>query len=689
MNRRVRNVRGAASPVPVCSFDPCQEAKLSCRCHRLGKECSVKNRPPRKKRATKPSKTAQLEERLDSLIRALQGPDGITTPDKNLAIPEALATPKDADLQNQLASSPPGSKFITIPPTYNAFGPQTCICRPAPGRVPASVDSDVTLLAIYQESLTPVYPFVVVPHGTFPADLQSTRPFLMSCIRMVTSLRSLRSMQAQMYQLKAHVSQHVLLCAERSLDLLAGLVVMLGWHHRHCMVHAQLQQLVSIATTLAAELGLTRSPGWQERTKLLVSDLGEVRERTNEERRLLLGVWYLSSTVSTGLQQVEPMSFSPYMQRCLRELETAREYESDTYLVYLIKLQNLSDKIVQQSRRSDDEDEDESERKQRAPFAAYIPAFEAGLNNLIRDIPATFQTNKLIRIHINTIRLRLHEPPKLDAALLSSLSKSTSTTGMPLPLDSLYRANAALRTWYDEWLGIPIPVYPYMPMAVSMDAVYAVTILGRWAKISIASTVRHRQVPVDSPLPPDPSGNYNNPSPQTSAPTPASSAPTTTPASSSSTPSPDDAKLAQAVAALKVQLETQPALALDVMSIMDRLCNAMEQASAWVAQRSEDPAGLEHDFWSLSAAKMKIAQLKLEHWAAMVAEEAESDGDEEYLDGGGGFTGVVEGLGFPGYEGWTGDTTTAGVFDTFGSLSWMEGVEDWGGMMGRNGPYQS
>ncbi|KAL0935010.1 arsenate reductase [Colletotrichum truncatum] len=634
-------------------------------------------------------KTAQLEERLDSLIRALQGPDGITTPDKNLAIPEALATPKDADLQNQLASSPPGSKFITIPPTYNAFGPQTCICRPAPGRVPASVDSDVTLLAIYQESLTPVYPFVVVPHGTFPADLQSTRPFLMSCIRMVTSLRSLRSMQAQMYQLKAHVSQHVLLCAERSLDLLAGLVVMLGWHHRHCMVHAQLQQLVSIATTLAAELGLTRSPGWQERTKLLVSDLGEVRERTNEERRLLLGVWYLSSTVSTGLQQVEPMSFSPYMQRCLRELETAREYESDTYLVYLIKLQNLSDKIVQQSRRSDDEDEDESERKQRAPFAAYIPAFEAGLNNLIRDIPATFQTNKLIRIHINTIRLRLHEPPKLDAALLSSLSKSTSTTGMPLPLDSLYRANAALRTWYDEWLGIPIPVYPYMPMAVSMDAVYAVTILGRWAKISIASTVRHRQVPVDSPLPPDPSGNYNNPSPQTSAPTPASSAPTTTPASSSSTPSPDDAKLAQAVAALKVQLETQPALALDVMSIMDRLCNAMEQASAWVAQRSEDPAGLEHDFWSLSAAKMKIAQLKLEHWAAMVAEEAESDGDEEYLDGGGGFTGVVEGLGFPGYEGWTGDTTTAGVFDTFGSLSWMEGVEDWGGMMGRNGPYQS
>ena len=76
--------------------------------------------------------------------------------------------------------------------------------------------------------------------------------------------------------------------------LTAGLVIMLGWHHHHCFVHAQMQNLVSLAVTQAAELGLTRSPGYQERTKLLVENLGEVRERTSEQKRLLLAVWYLS-----------------------------------------------------------------------------------------------------------------------------------------------------------------------------------------------------------------------------------------------------------------------------------------------------------------------------------------------------------------------------------------------------------
>jgi hypothetical protein len=102
-------------------------------------------------------------------------------------------------------------------------------------------------------------------------------------------------MQGQMYRLMSHIAEHMLIRSERSLDLLLGIVVILGWHHYHCLLHAQLHNLVSLAMTLTAELGLKQSPSWQERTKLMVINLGEVRERTNEEKRLLLAVWYLSS----------------------------------------------------------------------------------------------------------------------------------------------------------------------------------------------------------------------------------------------------------------------------------------------------------------------------------------------------------------------------------------------------------
>ncbi|KAF9876741.1 hypothetical protein CkaCkLH20_05587 [Colletotrichum karsti] len=601
---------------------------------------------------------------------------------------------------------------MTIPPTYNSFGPRTCLCRPSPGPAPPPTDSDPALLSIFQGPLTQVYPFVVIPPGTSAADLQASRPFLMSCIRMVASFRSPRSMQAQMYQLKAHVAEQMLLRSERSLDLLSGLVVMVGWYHHHCMAHTQLQNLVALAVTQASELGLTRSPGYQERTSLMVQNLGEIRERTNEQKRLLLAVWYLSSTVSGGLQQIESLTFTPYMRRCLRDLETAREYESDAYLACLVKIQILSNKITSH-RQSREDDEEDSETVCRAPFSAYTSAFDAELKNLVRDMPTRLQDDHFIRARVNGVRLRLHEPPELDAALLSSLSKSSIASGSPSPLDGFYRANAAIKAWYDDWLVIPISSYNLVTIPVSMTIIHAITTLGRWAKLLLASDMRRRKArqPSEGSLvpPPDPSGDYNNPSPLDSA--------TTTMRSSSYSPasSPaDDSELAQAVSALKIQFATQPALGLDVSGILGQLGRSMEEASAFLASQSEDPPDAGHNIWSYTATKLKIAQLKLEQWAETVAGEEEDEdeedeeegedpnGDEELnhqtmqgiLSGGaidknvGSFVGPARDFGV--YEdNWVGGGDMTGVFDNLGPFSWPDGVGDWGaaimGSMHQNG----
>ncbi|KAH0419566.1 arsenate reductase [Colletotrichum camelliae] len=701
---------------PAGSTDPKCESMSVQRCRRLGKDCTEKIRGPRKRRENKPSKTAQLEERLNSLIRALQGSNDITATPNRLSIdetsPSSQATTSGRSPETY-ASTPSRSTYITIPPSYNSFGPSTCICRPPPGQVPGPLDSDATLLSIYQDSLTPAYPFVVVPHGTSPADLAATRPFTMSCIRMVASFRSLRSMQGQMYRLKAHVADAMILRSERSLDLLAGLVIMLGWHHHHCFVHAQMQNLVALAVTQAAELGLTRSPGYQERTKLLVENLGEVRERTSEQKRLLLAVWYLSSTISIGMGQIEAIKFTPYMRRCLRELEMAQEFDSDTYLAYLIRIQALSSKIISLSQRND-EDEEELELVPRAPFAAYASAFDAELNNLIKSMPPRLQEDKLMRLTINTVRLRIHEPPKLDAALLSSLSKSSIAAGTPSPLDSFYQSNAALRAWFDEWLSQPIPSYPYITLPVSLNVIHAITILGRWAKLLLIGDLRRPRPSASAPAPDpphDPSGNYNNPSPLDSATTPGTTSSTLTGTSSlSSAASSTESQLAQAIATLKIQLATQPALSLDVPGILGQMGSAMEQAAASLAVHSEDPPGVGHNIWSLTAAKLRIAQLKIEQWAAMVAEEEEeedeSGGEEEEEEGvyeGVGaevgqddMQGVIDGAAvektavpFVGTErdlgifedSWGGGNPMAGAFDNLGPFSWMDGVGDWGAAM--------
>ncbi len=143
--------------------------------------------------------------------------------------------------------------------------------------------------------MSPLFPFVLIPEGTIPAQLQATKPFLFSVIRMVTSMDNMGSMKLQMYRIMQHLSEYMLLRSERSLDLLQGLLVILGWYHHHCLMHAQMNNLMHLAISLLADLGLNRHPSLAERTKLMVLNPPEPKPRTNEERRVLLGVWYMSS----------------------------------------------------------------------------------------------------------------------------------------------------------------------------------------------------------------------------------------------------------------------------------------------------------------------------------------------------------------------------------------------------------
>lgn len=103
-------------------------------------------------------------------------------------------------------------------------------------------------------------------------------------------------MRAQMYHLMQHISEKMLIESARSLDLLLGIIVIIGWYQYHCFMHAQLANLLGLAKTLVGELGLQRPPTRTERSILMVVKPIELRPRTNEEKRALAGVYFLSSS---------------------------------------------------------------------------------------------------------------------------------------------------------------------------------------------------------------------------------------------------------------------------------------------------------------------------------------------------------------------------------------------------------
>lgn len=259
-------------------------------------------------------RTAQIEERLNGLVSMLQasgelphqGQQDDSTPDDYDESNNSPSQMTESPMANNPAHHVPNPKRAPsqpqqptewyIPQTYNSFGQANCICRPAPGDAPPPPDTDDVALDLYKTQLQPLYPFVIIPANITAAHLRSIRPFLMSSIRMVTSFRSLRSMRAQMYVLKKHISDYMLIRSERSMDLLLGLIVILGWYQYHCFTHAQLHNLLSLAISLIGEMGLSRHPIIHEGTRLMATQPPAPSVRNNEERRAFVGVWFLASS---------------------------------------------------------------------------------------------------------------------------------------------------------------------------------------------------------------------------------------------------------------------------------------------------------------------------------------------------------------------------------------------------------
>lgn len=207
---------------------------------------------------------------------------------------EHSALTQDTPSTSSTTSNQPYSNPLMIPESYNSNAIPSCICRPEPGMAPPPPDSDDVLLELFRAQMQPVFPFVIVPPAVSAFELYSSRPFLMSAIRMVTSFRSLRSMSAQMCRLISHIADHVLLRSARSLELLQGILVMVAWHQYHCLMHAQMNNLLSLAMSMVSDLGLNYPPGVREHARLMVARPDEPAGRTNEERRALLGLWFLT-----------------------------------------------------------------------------------------------------------------------------------------------------------------------------------------------------------------------------------------------------------------------------------------------------------------------------------------------------------------------------------------------------------
>lgn len=79
------------------------------------------------------------------------------------------------------------------------------------------------------------------------------------------------------------------------------------------------------------------------------------------------------------------MRYNGYLQDCMRHLEERPEYESDISLVYLVRIQRLTERIAELN--SKDSASEEISPVPSAPVSAYILAFQNELNHIRDSMP--------------------------------------------------------------------------------------------------------------------------------------------------------------------------------------------------------------------------------------------------------------------------------------------------------------
>lgn len=71
--------------------------------------------------------------------------------------------------------------------------------------------------------------FVMIPPSVTARELRAKKPFLLDVISLVSSRQVVVSQKDANDKVLAYLSEHLLLCGEKSMDLLQGLLVYLAW----------------------------------------------------------------------------------------------------------------------------------------------------------------------------------------------------------------------------------------------------------------------------------------------------------------------------------------------------------------------------------------------------------------------------------------------------------------------------
>ena len=322
------------------------------------------------------------------------------------------------------------------------------------------------------------------------------------------------------------------------------------------------------------------------------------------------------------------------MDRCLKDLDDAREYKTDQLVIQLVHIQQLTEEIFHF--HGSDLTVDEQLGSPEPSTMARIEAFRAELDSLRNAIPSNLKSDCMIpqmfenvaasasltqsegpdflSCYHNSAYLRIFEPLLAGSHLPDAEFQSFASLSLSgvLISDVFSHFTAALKAWVENWLAIPVCSYFYMPQPAYVQLVHGAMMLSRWVRVagpgavklpSAGTAVSQKEftIPWRQPTP----ALSGVPScPDLSLPRP--------PASPST-----QAVSAQILNALRAKVTAQSNLRVDILGVLDAMAARFEAAKKEMA--AAQGVDWENDTWDFAAEHLKMKKARVEKWCETVA----------------------------------------------------------------------
>ncbi|KAL4950410.1 hypothetical protein BDW69DRAFT_187386 [Aspergillus filifer] len=473
------------------SCTSCSQSKCKClypkaggrcrRCDRLNKDCRQPSYSKRQSsQRARAARSAQFMDKLDDLVSLLRagvqppGADSINLLLGQMARESTSSSDNPSNSGAIESSGPNTTRSTTLSAQSTNLTPETHI---ADVISKTSTPADLTpkqaedYLLIFKTHFLPCFPCIYLPPEVREQELRQQRPFTWLCIMAIAS-KHVAQRRALGDKAKSIVAERMILAHENTdIDILHGLLIFLGWSNQQIHQKPNLHVYTQLVNAAVYELGIHNPSAKSKMTPLCVhTDKGEdthVAGQVMEERRAALAAFLVNSIISTFLQKIDGLSWTPFMDEYLRQLEEEPECLNDEILAHQVRLQLLIDSL---SRSRCGNRLNTSSPVQGATWSSYLHSMHIQLQSSKDRLGPDSATYKVLQLHYHYSTLIFHEN-----ALTNVPAGSESLTYQQL--DHHYGCLNGAQSWCDVFFTISPADYLGFSFSIFAQMVHTLVVI--------------------------------------------------------------------------------------------------------------------------------------------------------------------------------------------------------------------